>query len=468
MRTTVPTLLLLAAAVGLGAADDSPERAIRTQESTQRGVSSTATQTAQHADLLADQLRFNRVGDESDAAGIDKIGQDLAALVDSKGDGKTMSWVEDRLSHARRSGDDGDLAAASSGQGELVSRLDELAKKAQSKGADGVSALRAAIDAQQRIQDDTAKLSDQTLGKERSELSTQEKSDLEKLARQERNIEQAVQDAAKSLRDQAQSATDPQDKQNLENAAKQLDQAKADQQAKSAADKLAENQLAEAQDKQQQVLDALQQADRALSGMQQNDMAALDKQMQAMEQLQQQQQSLLDQMQAQDKSQQPMDQADWNKAQAEQQDIAKALEQMQQDKAQGAAEKAEQDLQKQDGQQAEKSMQQALDAMKQAKAGMQQKMQQMAQAQQQQQQQPPGPPMPGKPQKDSKAAEKIGDQAGLEDGQRNGKGHGTWQVALAPQEREVLSQSSADKFPARYEQALVQYYHALAGEGGDK
>ncbi len=41
-----------------------------------------------------------------------------------------------------------------------------------------------------------------------------------------------------------------------------------------------------------------------------------------------------------------------------------------------------------------------------------------------------------------------------------------WQVALDAPEREILSQARAERFPARYEQALVQYYRILAGGGG--
>jgi len=73
--------------------------------------------------------------------------------------------------------------------------------------------------------------------------------------------------------------------------------------------------------------------------------------------------------------------------------------------------------------------------------------------------------MQAKPQqtKESKAQE---DSPGaLEDGERGAKRTSGWQVGLEAQDREVLSQVKADAFPARYEQALVQYYRALAGEG---
>lgn len=463
LRTTVPTLLLCAAV--LAAVEDTPDRAIRQQETAQRGVSSQAVQTAAKADLLADQLRFNRVGDDSDAAAISQLSGQLGALVEGKGEVKTMSWVEDRLAKARRGGGEGDLGAASGAQAEIANRLDEMAKKAQgAMAADGVQALRSAIDAQQRLQDETAKQADQTLGKERSELSTQERSELEKLARQERNLEKALDDAAKALREQANQASDPQEKKNLEDAAKQLENSQAKQNAKEAADQLSENKMAEAQEKQQQVMDALQQADKALSGMKRDEMAELDKKMQQMQQLQQQQQNLMEQMQSQEKP----SQAEMNSMEAKEQEIAKALQEMQQDKAAEAAQQAQKDLQKQDAQQAKQDMQKALDAMKQAQQQMQQQMQQMAQQQAQQQQQQQQAQQPQKPQPDSKeGAQKTGDDSDLKEGDGAKKGKGAWKVSLAPGERETLNQSSADKFPSRYESALVQYYKALAGEGGE-
>jgi hypothetical protein len=71
-----------------------------------------------------------------------------------------------------------------------------------------------------------------------------------------------------------------------------------------------------------------------------------------------------------------------------------------------------------------------------------------------------------KPQKtkESKAQEE-GPGGALEDGEKAAKRKSGWQVGLEAQDREVLSQVKADGFPARYEQALVQYYRALAGEG---
>jgi hypothetical protein len=96
-------------------------------------------------------------------------------------------------------------------------------------------------------------------------------------------------------------------------------------------------------------------------------------------------------------------------------------------------------------------MQQALQAMQQAQQQMQQLIQKLKQSQIAQ----------GGSGSASRAEEGPGQ---LEEGERNSKRPSTWQVGLEPQEREVLSQVKAEAFPSRYEQALVQYYRALAGE----
>jgi hypothetical protein len=96
-------------------------------------------------------------------------------------------------------------------------------------------------------------------------------------------------------------------------------------------------------------------------------------------------------------------------------------------------------------------MQQALQAMQAAQQQMQQQMQQAKQKM------PPMPPSNQPPQKSQ-------DEGGLEAGERKAVTHSAWDVSLAPQDREVLSQVKADEFPSRYEKALVQYYRALAAD----
>jgi len=166
MRSLVPSLLLLAAA--LPAADNGGlDRVVRTQEGVQRGVASQAEQAAGKADLLADDLRFNRLGDDEQADRLDQVAVELTTLVRSPdAELKTMTYVVDRLTRARR-GDTGQLGAAAAAQGELVGRLDRLAKNAQGRiaAANGVEDLRAAIAAQRRLHEETGKLADQTLGK---------------------------------------------------------------------------------------------------------------------------------------------------------------------------------------------------------------------------------------------------------------------------------------------------------------
>lgn len=563
MRLLVPTLLLCAASIP---AVEGLDRVVRTQEGVQRGVASQAEQAAAKADLIADDLRFNRLGDDAQADRLDQLASELAVLVRAPdAELKTMAYVVDRLSRAGR-GDTSELGKAAAAQGELVGRLDRLALNAQGRiaAANGVDDLRAAIDAQRRLMEETGKLSDQTLGKEKPELSATERSDLERLARQQKNLEKALDEAAKALREQAKAAENERDKKNLEAAADELDKGQAAKETDKAADALADNHLAEAQQAQEKALAKLEEAERKAAGATRDPLAELDKKMQDLAATQREQQQLLDETRAEKE----LSKAEADRLAAKQQDIARDLQDQQQTAAQQPAEQAKQELQQQDKAGAEKAMEDALKAMDQAQRQMQQQMQQlqaeqdaqrqqsaeeqlaqleqdaqamqqaqdqqqqlldqlqaqaemskdmaakqqdiaqqmqqmkqqqaqqeaqqakqaldqqnrqqaqqemqqalqaMQQAQQQMQQkmQQAKQKMQSKPQKDTKEtqAQKDDQGGGLEDGERGAKRKSGWQVGLEAQDREVLSQVKADAFPARYEQALVQYYRALAGEG---
>ncbi len=539
MPQIVPALLLCAAAAGtVTAAEGGLDRVVRAQEGAQRGVATQAEQTAAKADLLADELRFNRLGDDAQADRLDQFASELAVLVRSPdANVKTMNYVLDRL--------------AQQAQGRIAA-------------ANGLDDLRAAIDAQRRLIEEAGKLGDQTLGKDRAELSASEKADLERLARQQQSLEKALHEAATALGEQAKAADNERDRANLAAAAAELDQGQAAKAVDQAAAALQENRLAEAQEAQQKALARLEEAERKAAGANRDALAALDKKMQDLAGTQREQQRLLDetraekdltraeadrlaakqqdiardlqeqqqtaaqqpadqarqdlQQQAKAKAEQAMEQALQAMAQAQQQlqaqmqqlqaaqdaqrqqtaeqqlaqleqqeaalqqaqaqeqklldqlaaqqqlgqeqaaamaaqqqDIAKQMQQMQQSQAQQAAQQAQQALARQDRQQAQQAMQQALQAIQQAQQANQRKMQQARQKMQ-------------KATKDPQAQQ--GDPAGgLEAGERNGRRKDNWGVGLEAQDREVLSQVKADSFPARYEQALVQYYRALAGEG---
>lgn len=441
--TVVPTLL----AAALGAADVSVERSVREQESVQRGVTANTAQTVQRAGLLADDLRFNRVGDENDVAAMATLSKELDGLVQAPDRTETMRAVEERLASARRGGGDADLAVASQTQAVLADKLEKLVVKTKPQ-ANAASALSEAIAQQRQVMEQTAEQADKTLGKERQELNTQEKANLEKLAREERKVDDAVKEAAKALREQAQQEQDQQQKQKMEQAAEKLEKPDTTKPINEAADKLAENKLAEAQDKQQQVLDKLEQAAKELGVQSQDEMAQADKDLQKLEQMAQREQQLMEQLPQAAQAQ------DWNKMQAEQQDIAKQLAEMQAKAPQQEAEKAAQALEKHEQPQAKEAMQRTLDALKAAQQQQQQKMMAMRQKQDQKQQQTQPDKESGKPP----------EQAAAEDPQAQAKRKGAWQVQLEAQEREVLNASRTEKFPARYEQALVRYYRALAGE----
>lgn len=456
MRQLVPTLLSISM---LAAADGSVERSLRGVEGSQRGVTQLTEQTATRADQLSDDLRYNRIGDVKDADQVKALAGDLTAFTVARSDRTTMPWVQERLAAARRAGGGKDLAEAQSGQGQLTEELDKLARNARGRlsGANGAEGLRAAIEAQKRLLDQTKDLGDKLLGKNRDELSTQEKTELERLANQQKGMEDALKEAGDELKEQAKGEENANEKGNLEKAAQKLEDTKAANQAKKAADQLSENNLAEAQRRQQALLDDLEKADRELSGMNQDRQAELDKQMQKMQQMQKRQEDLLKQTQEMDKN---ASQEQFDQKQAAEADLADEMKgQDQKDAAQDAKE-AQEALKNKDKKGAEQEMKQALDKMQKAMQKMQQEMQQLQQ-QRQKQDQPP-PPGPPPPPTDSKG--EPPESSNLEEGKRVAKKKKGWQVGLEPQEREVLSQVKAEKFPGRYEAALVEYYRALAGE----
>jgi hypothetical protein len=102
-------------------------------------------------------------------------------------------------------------------------------------------------------------------------------------------------------------------------------------------------------------------------------------------------------------------------------------------------------------------MEEALAALEKAKQDLQQQLDES--------QKPPMPePTDMAGEKSDPDAKPLGK---LEDGEKNAKRNGQWQVQLQPQEREVLATGAGEKFPERYEQALTDYYRALANGGSE-
>jgi len=383
MNQPVPALRILIglslAGAGMAADDPGVNHEIRTQESDQRSVTAQTGSTAKDISEIADEYAYNHIGDQSQVAALSAIADQLAQISDPTQAGKSrnMPWVENRLTAARSSGDTkGELTKAAAGEEEILSTMNALISGAQKQfGAmQQRSDLQDVIEAQQKLQSDTEKLADQTLGKDNSELTPQQKIDQERIAAQQAQLKDKITQAADELKQAAAQATDPTQAQALKDTADQLAKQDPTKDQQAAADSIRDNKMQDAQQDQQTALDKLQNAQNTLSQTQPqtpdapNAMDQLADQQAALDKLTSQQQQLKDDTQnAKPDNLAPLAQ--------QQQDLAKQM----QDNPQAAdaaphADQAQQDLAKNDQAQAEQQQQQALDKLAQASQALQQKM----------------------------------------------------------------------------------------------
>ena len=504
-RIASPLLVLIACSLAVQAADQTASRAVRQEEGRQKGLTSQTSATGREVSGLIDEYRFNGIGDETKLKVLDKLQGELVRLTDATtaptivpgADTTTMPWVTTRLNAARQLQNlvelRKELLAASAGQDHIVVQLDKLLKQLQEQfGKQLKTDLTQVIQEQQRLKDTTEQLADKSLGKKAEELTKEQKTDLEKTSEQQQALENQVKEAVQELKKQAEEAktSDPEQAKNAEKALEKITDPKVQDAIEKAAQDIAQNQLAQAQDAQQQVLDALKQAQQELAksdsqqAQQPQDQSAaqLEQQLAAVENISQQQQALLDQTKALDAQSSPQD---FNKLQAQEASLQNQLAQLQpQGDAAKAAEKAEaamkdagKELGEQDKGDAAAAEQKALDALGELKAEL---AAELAAATGAPMPGAPKPPMPGEgpdspmpPQlvvqsqsqvKDPKDPKELG--ADLENGaKREAPAPAAWQVALPAKEREALTAAQKDRFPTRYERQLALYYQNLASGG---
>ncbi len=502
-RISSPLLLLLACSYVAQAADQTASRAVRQEEGRQKGLTSQTSATGREVSGLIDEYKFNGLGDEAKLKVLDKLQGELVRLTDANGaaakagaETTTMPWVTTRLNAARQLQNlveiRKELMAASEGQDHVIVQIDKLLKQMQEQfGKQLKTDLTQVIQEQQRLKDATEQLAEKTLGKKDEELSQEQKTDLEKTSDQQEALEQQVKEAVEELKKQAEEnkTSDPEQAKNAQDALEKLTDPKVQDAIEKAAEDISDNQLAQAQDAQQQVLDALKQAQEELASSdsqesqpQEASAAELEQQLAAVENISQQQQALLEQTSALDAQSSPQE---FNKLQAEQASLQNQLAQLEPtgeaaeaaEKAEAAMKDAGSELGEQDKSEAAGEMKEALAALGELKAEL---AEQLAAATGAPKPGAPKPPKPGEgpdspmpPQlvvqsksqvKDPKEPEQLG--ADLQNGEkREPAGPAAWQVALPPKEREALTAAQKDKFPSRYERQLALYYQNLASGG---
>ncbi len=457
-----PTLVLLAGLAGAAERPVDVDRSIRVQEAGQRNIASSTATTVKDLAQLAEEIRCNQIGSDTEIASLETSADSLRGLTDSEAE-KTMPWVQARLATARGEQAGSGLGQASEAQTGLVKSLDTLVEKMQEKPPQNANdALKQAIEKQEKAKADTEKLAEKTLGQEKKDLSASEKAETERIAQRQQQVEKAVKDAVKQIREQAKTTSDPKQKSDLQKAADQLEQAQAPQAAQQAQQDIKDNQLSQATQKQQQVLDALTQAAKTANlapktspPLDAAQLAKLQAQLEALKKLEQRQQEALNAAKLLNKQSPPHASSQMQKIQYQ---IAKDLAQAKEAAAKPASEAAEQ-LPK-SPEEARKSMQVVLVMIKQSKQSLEQQIKN-------------GVPKPKPPQdslsKTLKANPLAKGLGNLQEGAKNTNARtGQWKVQLQAQEREVLATGAGEKFPERYEEALTQYYRALANGGAEQ
>jgi hypothetical protein len=472
-RALSSTLLALATVSFAVQAEEAVQvsRSVRLEEGRQKGVGTLTMGISREIKSLVQEYQYNGIGQDAQLATLGKLSESLTRLADANSAAGTenMPWVVTQLAAARELKNLGELRkellSASGGQDKIVKQLNELLAAVQKEfGKVGVKGdLKDLIQEQAKLKQTTEKLGDQTLGKKAENLNAEQKADLEKVAQQQNALEQGVQAAVENLKAEAQdlAKTDPAQAKNIEDAVKELDKDKVQDVMQQAADKVADNQMAKAEEKQQQALDALNQAQKKLEQTATDPLAKLEQDLAKLDNLVQKEQDLLDKTNALDQNSK---QDDFNQLQKDQAEVKGDLAQL--DTPQQQAEQAAQNaLEKQkeakaDQQKADQEAAQKAPDAAQAQADATQAQQAADQAEQAAQQaaQDAGAP----PEAQAAQAEAAKDQQAADQAQAQGQGEKAEKAqdaAIAALEKALGAEQAADQAAAEMaaaEQALGQ------------
>ncbi len=138
-------------------------------------------------------------------------------------------------------------------------------------------AMRELVDAQEKLNGDTADLSRNTFGKSLSELAKQDQADLSRLAERESQLAEQVERVTKKLGDAAKGmqATNREAAQDAASTLKSLESANPQSRMREIGGQLAQNNVGRAMPQQQELLEQLRKIDRSFSQRPESDLQSL-------------------------------------------------------------------------------------------------------------------------------------------------------------------------------------------------
>lgn len=389
MKTKAAALLLLASCLS-AAESAAPERPIRAAEGKQKSIANMTVASVKELQGLIDEYRINGIGNDAQLATLGKLSDALSHLADPGANDKNMLWVAARLGNARQIKEleaiKEELLAAGQGQDAIVDQLNKLILDAKKKfGSSASGSLKNHIKEQEKLLADTQEQGDKTLGKDRNDLTKEEAADNEKIAKQQDALQKALDSTIDDLKNQANEMkqTDPDQAKALEDALKDLQDQNVQDQMDKAAQDIADNKLNAAQEKQQEVLDALKKAQNKMDSSSEDPMDKLEKDLAQIGDMIDRQSDLMKQTDgAQDQKDLNDLQAKENNLKADTQDLQDRMQQDEKDQLKDAAKNmddAQKDLGEQQKQKAKENMKKALDALAGAEKKMKDRLDQMRQ-----------------------------------------------------------------------------------------
>lgn len=432
---------------------------IRHLRSTVYSVAGRTNRAARRLRDTAQSMQYNHIGTAQQVSELSADATELTILA-RQPDGQTMQTVRAKLGAALYGNTrEKDVLSAMVDQGIVLERLDKIIKRLHTLVpaalADNINAL---IHQQKRLKQQTADLFKMTIGESRTQLSSQQKSQLRRNALKQRKLGSQMRNILRDLKKADRTARQMsrlRKAQAYSKAIAMLKQADVTRQTSRSADDIERNRLTNAARRQQKVIDALTEARRLLQSRGQFQESQLYQQLQETDKLQAAEKNLL--QRTQDMAAQPQA-AQFQGLQMRQSQITAGINRMHIEPAAGPAKNAEQQLGQGQRKRAEGSMKQTLAALQ----GEQQRLLAML-----------GGRSLGNKGKGKKTMANPhgtmvkshahrGANSKLVNGQQRSFQPGLWRIPLTGAEKKTIDTAAAQRFPARYRAALEAYYRNLA------
>ncbi len=466
MSVATLALVVLAGEV-IPRASDIP-RKVRREESQQRRIGRRTKGSSEDFTELVEEFLYNRLSDDSAISRLLGMSDVLSSL-----DKKDMPEAADKL---RSSSVRKEVPQAKQGlfqatlvQTRVIRALRELLEAARKEFGplEAARDLSQLIRDQEKLQQSTREIARETLGQERNDLDEEELARLEHLSDAQKQMREDLNDARRDLEELAQETPDLQEA--VQEALRAVDEARVPDEMTNAAEDIEENRVQGAQERQARILQALRQAQEALQREEGEPLAELEQAMNELLAMLQREQNVHDMTEELP----PNAEAErFDELQQEQADIEQELGELMNDLAQRPhslqnahqhMQNAERDLGARQRPEAAHEMQQAIQMMQQSSQEMARQMQQlqaqraqelamrMQQMQRPQRTRNPRDYRPGQMSRYAKLNEK-----------RAGDGWDVSMQELAPGESGT---AGGEKFPERYARLLRLYYLNTSGTG---